>query len=178
MPIIRFGHTVNKVSLANLESLLRICKNKVNIDLKGTDLHSIFSRSRHHALLTTKNASHLSEVDTKYLFDLQKSQMDQLLAFVLSQNDENLRATTLHAATHERRTLSMIAYKERDAKLLELLLSLDSNVMNEQLREVTNKNALSVHLIKTIDFDIWVALATNTTVFTGHNECSVFQTFM
>jgi hypothetical protein len=92
----------------------------------------------------------------------------------LSQNDENLKATTLHAPTQERRNLSQIAYKERDAKLLELLLSVNSDVMNEQLREVTNKNALSVHLIKTIDFDIWVALATNTTVFTPHNECSIF----
>lgn len=38
MPIIRFGHTVNQVSLANLESLLRICKGKVIIDLQGSDL--------------------------------------------------------------------------------------------------------------------------------------------
>lgn len=38
MPIIRFGHTVDQVSLENLESLLRICKGKVLIDLEGANL--------------------------------------------------------------------------------------------------------------------------------------------
>ena len=41
MPTIKFGHTVNNVSLYNLANLLRVCKNKVNIDLKGTDLKRI-----------------------------------------------------------------------------------------------------------------------------------------
>lgn len=57
MPLIRFGPTVNEVSLDNLENLLRVCKDKVLIDLKGTDLYSIFKNSRHHALLDNKNAS-------------------------------------------------------------------------------------------------------------------------
>jgi hypothetical protein len=39
MPTIRFGHTVNQVSLENIESLLRICKGKVHIDLQGTNLY-------------------------------------------------------------------------------------------------------------------------------------------
>lgn len=71
-----------------------------------------------------------------------------------------------------------IAYHDRDAELLDLILSVDSDIKNEQLREVTNRNSMAIHFIKTMDFDIWVALASNATIFTPHNECSIFQTFM
>jgi hypothetical protein len=57
MPLIRFGATVDEVSLENLENLLRVCKDKVLIDLQGTDLYTIFKKSRHAALLDHRNAS-------------------------------------------------------------------------------------------------------------------------
>lgn len=82
--------------LENLESLLRICKDKVLIDLKGTNLQAIFKRSRYSGLLTVKDAKELSEDDKNYLFNLQESKLNQLLHFVLSQNDVNLKATKHH----------------------------------------------------------------------------------
>lgn len=39
MPRIRFGFTVDLVSLENLENLLRVCNNKLLIDLEGTNLY-------------------------------------------------------------------------------------------------------------------------------------------
>ena len=92
MPIIRFGHTVNDVSLENLEQLLRVCKGKIIIDLNGTNLFDMLNRSRHYNLLYSKNATELSDIDKKYLFELYKSGLYQLLFYVLNQNDENLKA--------------------------------------------------------------------------------------
>lgn len=56
MPIVRFGHTINHVSLENLEGLLRVCQGKVIIDLKGTDLKTIFKNSKHVNLIEHRNA--------------------------------------------------------------------------------------------------------------------------
>ena len=64
--------------------------------------------------------------------------------------------------------LAWVAYRQRDAKLLELLLELDSSVLKKQLRTVTDKECLTLRLINLMDFDIWVALALNTTVFDPH----------
>jgi len=61
MPHIKFGHTVDNVSLENLESLLRVCKGKVLIDLQGTDLHKIFINSRHSNLLQATKVQDLTE---------------------------------------------------------------------------------------------------------------------
>ena len=52
MPIVKFCHTINNVRLDNVENLLRVCKDKILIDLKGTDLKSIYMRSSHANLLT------------------------------------------------------------------------------------------------------------------------------
>ena len=76
MPIIRFGATVNEVSLENLENLLRVCKDKVMIDLNGTDLFKIFKKSRYAALLDHNNAYQLSDDDNYYIFNLQKSKLN------------------------------------------------------------------------------------------------------
>lgn len=51
MPIVRFGHTINQVRLENVENLLRVCQGKVLIDLRGTDLKTIYEKSRHSNLL-------------------------------------------------------------------------------------------------------------------------------
>lgn len=72
MPIIRLGRTVDNVSLQNLENLLRVCKDRVIIDLKDTDLKSIYMKSKYAKLLETVNASELTEENRRYLFDLQK----------------------------------------------------------------------------------------------------------
>lgn len=86
MPIIRFGHTANNVSLENLESLLRVCHGKILIDLQGTDLENIYKKSRHVALLENKDINNLSKEDSAYIFDLLKSRLYQLLSFILSYN--------------------------------------------------------------------------------------------
>lgn len=70
MPLIRFGSTLNSVSLENIESLLRVCHGKVKIDLNGTDLKSIFQRSKHAKLLVESDCKNLSENDHNYLFEL------------------------------------------------------------------------------------------------------------
>ena len=60
MPIIKFGHTVDNVSLYNLENLLRICKNKVDINLEGTNLNQIIGGSKFSSLLTAQKVEELS----------------------------------------------------------------------------------------------------------------------
>ena len=52
MPIIRFGATIDGVSLENIENLLKVCQNRVKINLDGTNLVDIFKRSRFASLLT------------------------------------------------------------------------------------------------------------------------------
>jgi hypothetical protein len=72
MPVIRFGHTINDVSLENLEAMLRVCKDKIIIDLDGTDIYTMFKNSRYHKLLECKNVEQLSEMDKNYMFELHK----------------------------------------------------------------------------------------------------------
>lgn len=127
MPIIRFGHTINNVSLENLESLLRVCKGRILIDLEGTDLEIIYKKSKHGALLYTEDIKDLPEDDRLYIFDLVKQKSFPLLTFILKHNEENLKAVTT-STSGEERTLALVAYHERDAELLDLLLSLDSDV--------------------------------------------------
>lgn len=180
MPIIRFGHTINQVSLQTLEGLLRVCQGKVIVDLAGTDLKAIFKRSKHANLIEHKNAEQLSEDDNYFLFDLQKSKLYQLLRFVLNENDENLKAlTSIPDPDNPTQKITVnfinICLRNRDAQLLELLLSLDSEVLNSQLREVKNRNSMTLRLINTIDFDIWVQLSSNTAIFNPHQESLIFQ---
>ena len=54
-PSIKFGHTIDGVTLESLESLLRVCEGKVSVGLQGTDLKGILMRSRRAALLTAEN---------------------------------------------------------------------------------------------------------------------------
>ena len=79
--------------LENLENLLRVCYNKVIVDLEGTDLKSIFLRSRHYNLFEAKNILELSEDDKEYVFDLQKQNIYKLLKVILSENDKILEIT-------------------------------------------------------------------------------------
>jgi hypothetical protein len=104
--------------------------------------------------------------------------LNQLLSFVLGYNEENLRATTTSTDGGQRRTLGLIALHERNSELLELLLSLNSNVFKEQMREVVDRNSLTLRYINTIDFDIWVKLASNTATFNPHQESLIFQAYM
>ena len=94
MPVIRFGHTVNDVTLENLEALLRVCKGKIVIDLEGTDLYEMFKYSRYYDLLECTNVEQLSAADNNYLFDLYKSGLYPLLSFILTHNNQNLKAMT------------------------------------------------------------------------------------
>ena len=80
--------------LENLENLLRVCNNKVIVDLEGTDLKSIFLRSRHYNLFEAKNILELSEDDKDYVFDLQKQKIYKLLKVILSENERILEITT------------------------------------------------------------------------------------
>ena len=78
-------------------------------------MESIFEKSSHANLLKVKEANDLSEDDNYFLFDLYRSRLNQLLFFVLSQNEQNLMATTLDTVSQERRNFARIAYVERDA---------------------------------------------------------------
>ena len=46
------------------------------------------------------------------------------------------------------------------------------------MREVVDRNSLTLRFINTIDFDIWVALASNSSIFNPHQESLIFQAFM
>ena len=64
--------------------------------------------------------------------------------------------------------LAEIALRDRDCELLDLLLSLDSEVFRSQLRSVKNRQSMSTRFINTQDFDIWIVLANSATVFNHH----------
>lgn len=82
--------------------------------------------------------------DKQYLFDLQRSKLNLLLAFLLNHNENLLRATTTSPNVDEGElTLGKIACKNRDPKLLELLLNLNSEVFKEQLGEIQNRESLA-----------------------------------
>ena len=165
MPLIKFGHTINNVSLENLESLLKVCKGKVLIDIKETDLKNIFLNSKRADLLGNCD---LSSENNQYLFDLHKSKLTPLLFFILNNNNENLKATIKDSKTGEMVSFAQIAYNERDSELLDLLLSLNSKVFKAQMKQVVDRNSLTLRLINTIDFDIWVTLALNSDIFNPH----------
>lgn len=69
-PTICFNHTINNVSLQNLESLLRVCSGKIEIDISGANLENIFKRSVYASLLVNKNSDNLSKSDNEYIFQL------------------------------------------------------------------------------------------------------------
>lgn len=46
------------------------------------------------------------------------------------------------------------------------------------MREVKDRNSLTLKYINTIDFDIWVTLASNTATFNPHQESLIFQAYM
>ena len=70
MPIIRFGHTVNEIVLSSLENFLKVCKDKIIVDLMGTNLRSIFQNSSHASLLNYKNIENITKKDNDYLFNI------------------------------------------------------------------------------------------------------------
>lgn len=148
--------------------MLRVCKDKVIIDLNGTDLKTIYQKSKYADLLTQTNAKDLKKDDSFYLFDLQKSRINQLLFFLLKENDQNLLATTHDTALKKDVNFAEIVLGKRDSELLVMLLSLNSDVFKSQMSSITDRNSLTAHLINTIDFDLWVALASNTSIFNPH----------
>lgn len=90
---------------------------------------SIFKNSAHHSLVENVKATDLSESDKKYVFFLQESKLFQLLKFVLVNNEEVFKVTKVDSASNEEITLIWIAYKKQDHKLLDLLLSVNSDVL-------------------------------------------------
>lgn len=121
-------------------NLLRVCEGKVTIDLTGTDLTSIYSRSFYSKLLEYSKAEDIEAEDKEYLFELQKTKLNLLLSFLLSQNENLLAAKhpTLNL------TLGQIAQRNNDSKLLELLLSLNSEVFKRQMGEVDPEKRASL----------------------------------
>lgn len=70
MPVIKFGQTVDQVSLENLVNLLKVCQGRIVIDLQGANLMAIFKNSRHRALVENKEVDTLSSEDKNYIFFL------------------------------------------------------------------------------------------------------------
>lgn len=93
MPVIKFGSTINNVSLDCLQNLLRVSKDKVLIDLSGVNLKGIYSKSNYNKLLEYKDVSSMESSDKDYLFDLYYFKLYQLLSFLLSENECLLDAT-------------------------------------------------------------------------------------
>lgn len=93
MPVVRFAHTINNVSLETLQNLLRVSKGKVKIDLTGTDLRGIYERSDYNKLLEYTDATQISVEDRDYVFELHSFKLYQLLTFLLKSNECLLDAT-------------------------------------------------------------------------------------
>lgn len=93
MPVIKFGNTINQISLENLVNLLKVCRGRVLIDLEGVDMMTIFKNSRYNDLIQNKNVESLSVNDRKYIFFLQESRLFQLLRFILANNEEIFKVT-------------------------------------------------------------------------------------
>lgn len=70
MPLIKFGHTINLVSIDNLVNLLKVCVGRVNIDIQGTNLKSMLLNSRYKQLVEIADASLLSQENKDFLFCL------------------------------------------------------------------------------------------------------------
>jgi len=179
MPVIKFGATVNNVSLENLQNLLRVCEGRVNIDLEGTDLKGIYKQSKYFKLLEYTDAKDMSQQDVDYLFDLKKSKLNLLLSFVLLQNENLLKATittteTQFSDVQKEMTLAKLACRDQDPELLELLLELESKVLKKQLGEVEDRVTLSVKMLNTLNFTMWVKFATNSTIFNPHIMAFIF----
>lgn len=54
-PVIKFGRTIDNVSLENLSNLLRVSQGKVTIDLEGSDLAKIYRENKTVAKLLDYN---------------------------------------------------------------------------------------------------------------------------
>lgn len=135
-------------------------------------------RSNYHQLLECTDHEKITDRDKFYLFELKKQNLDLLLSFLLKENETLLKVTKVHPDFDKPLTLGKLACRTQDIKLLELLLELDSEVFKNQLGEVEDRNALSIQMINTINFDVWISLAINTTVFNPHVMVFIFQNFI
>lgn len=57
MPVVKFGSTINLITIDNLVNLLKVCVGRISIDIQGADLKKIIRNSRYRALIETTNAS-------------------------------------------------------------------------------------------------------------------------
>lgn len=51
MPVVKFGSTIDNVRLDNLINVIKICQERIIIDLKGVDLKKIVLESNHASLI-------------------------------------------------------------------------------------------------------------------------------
>ena len=114
MPVIKFGSTINLITIDNLVNLLKVCVGRVIIDIHGADLKKIILNSRYRGLIQSTNAALLSADNKAFLFSLQESKLFPLLKEVLMMNEQLLRATKQDSVTGEDITLIWIAYKKQD----------------------------------------------------------------
>ena len=91
-----------------------------------------------------------------------------MLKVFLNENDKLLELTTADNKTSKPITLAKIALRDRNCELLELLFSLKSDTFNKQLTYMEDRDSLSAKFINTNDFDIWITIASNATIFTLH----------
>jgi len=86
-----------------------------------------------------------------------------LLKFIFGFNQNLLTVKTTDPKTYEELTILLVALHTKDAVLLEILLSLRSEVLLNQFGEMGGDGAsLTRRFIRTDNVDIWVALSCNT----------------
>lgn len=115
MPVIKFGNTIDLVSLQSLLNLIKICQDRIVIDITGTNMEEKFKRSKYASLITEKDASKLTDEVKDYMFDLQKQGMTLLLIFLLKTNDELLNATKYNMFLKRDMTFIDMALDDQDS---------------------------------------------------------------
>lgn len=156
IPLIKFGPTINNVSLDNISNLLRVCVGKVQIDLEGTDLKGIILKSDYKELFEIKKSfnkneedlteeekkvktvDNMNQEDKEFIFELHHYKMYDLLCFILKSNEE-----LLNVKNSSNKNLSQISFDLKDAELLGNLLNLRSKVFTKQMGMIENRESLT-----------------------------------
>lgn len=70
-PLLKLGSTVNSVNLDTIKNVLALSKDRVRVDVSGTDLFGIFQRSKHANLLVhSGKIEDLDKSDQKFFQDI------------------------------------------------------------------------------------------------------------
>lgn len=86
-PNIALGDSVKNIELDQMKNLLKVCQNKITINLDGIDFEKIILRSKHSKLLEVGH-DNISEEDSAYLFKLIDENLYELFEVFLKLNSK------------------------------------------------------------------------------------------